>query len=165
VNDRFQAEILRVFENAYMELGPGSARLEKRPISEPGSDPRFLVALEPTNPRSAPIAAAIIGDVNLSVGRRGCSVELWDIIQPADGEAAIETTRDLLREVIDGRYHEKLQSLPLIGVVAAQGYLRIRGKPVTFGHGIFVPLLVTATEQYEPYRPPGGINATKPAAG
>lgn len=156
--------MLRVFDNAYMELGPGSARLEKRPISEPGRDPWFLVALKPTNPRSAPMAAAIVGDVNFSVGRRGCSVELWDIIQPADEETAIETTRDLVREVIDGRYHEKLQSLPVIGVVAAQGYLTIRGKPVAFGHGIFIPLLITATEQYEPYRPPDDINSTNRAA-
>jgi hypothetical protein len=135
-----------------MDLGPGSARLERKPISHPGSDPRFLVVLKPTNPRAAPISAAIMGDVNFSIGRHGCSVELWDIIEPADDETAVETARGLVREVIDGRYHEKLQSLPVIGVVAAQGFLTIRGKPAAFGHGIFIPFIPTTVERYEPYR-------------
>ena len=147
-----EAEIVRVLENAYTELGPGSARLEKKPISEPGSDPRFLVVLSPTNPRAAPISAAIIGDVTLSIGRHGCSVELGDIIQSTADETAVETTRGLVREVIDGRYHEKVQFLPIIGVVAAQGHLGIRGKPIAFGHGIFIPFLPTTTARYDPYR-------------
>jgi hypothetical protein len=76
---------------------------------------------------------------------------------------AIKLGRQGIDAVIAGRYYEKVQRLPGIGIVAAIGYLPMGGRVIDFGRGFLVPVLKTYVSRYVPYHP-AADDELKPSA-
>jgi hypothetical protein len=140
-----------MFREIYSSLGSGIVSLETKEIGRPGSG--FLeVRLTPKNRRSAPIVAHLFNEVTLAIGHNGCRVELEDLFDHGGVSAAIEAGHQTVDAVVRGRYVEKIQRLPWLGVVAAVGYVEYGDQQVTFRRGFLLPLLKTEIQTYEPYR-------------
>jgi len=152
VSDDVYRQLVGLFESTSSTLGPEVAELTKEETQTAGPLQHVLLRLTPRNPRSAPIAASIFGEVTFTIGRNGCRVELGDIIESQ--AAAVETTRKVVAGVVEGRYFEKVQRLPGLGVVAAVGYPDVGGRQIDFGRGFLMPFLKTDVTRYEPYRSP-----------
>jgi hypothetical protein len=149
--DDFGEQVMDLFREAYSSLGSGIASMEAREIGKPGS--RYIeVRLTPRNQGSAPIVAHLFNEVTLAIGRNGCLLELEDLFDHGGVQAAIEAARQTVDAVVRGRYVEKIQRLPLLGVVAAVGYVDDGGQQVTLRRGLLLPLLKTDIQTYEPYR-------------
>ncbi len=149
--DEFREQVLSLFREAYSSLGSGIASLEIKEIGKPGS--RYLqVRLIPRNRRSAPIVANLFNEVTLAIGRNRCRLELEDLFDHGGVPAGIEAGRQTVDAVVRGRYFEKIQRLPWLGVVAAVGYVEHGGQQLIFRRGYLLPLLKTDIQTYEPYR-------------
>jgi hypothetical protein len=161
--DEFARQVLDMFRDAQALLGPDVATLETRDAESGTQNPYLEIRLTPKNSRAAPIVAYVLTEVTLVIGRNDCRLELEDLMNSGSTTDAVKLGRQGIDAVIAGRYYEKIQRLPEIGIVAAIGYLPLGGRVIDFGRGFLVPFLKTDVWSYEPYHP-AADDEPKPSA-